>query len=123
MKKTVYYAHPMYLYGKPQEKRDVLMLEEMGFEVINPNQEIHQTGYSEYRKGNPENPMKYFTDLAGSCDVIAFRAFPDGKIGGGVYLEVVENMDKPHFELPRMIKARGLDHETTVRHLEELGQR
>jgi hypothetical protein len=35
--RTVYYAHCLHLYGTPQERRDVLTLEALGFKVVNPN--------------------------------------------------------------------------------------
>ena len=34
---TVYYAHPMAIYGTPQEDRDIETLENLGFTVVNPN--------------------------------------------------------------------------------------
>lgn len=36
--KKVYYAHSLHLYNTPQEKRDIELLEKLGFEVLNPNQ-------------------------------------------------------------------------------------
>ena len=121
--KTIYYAHPMYLYGTPQEKRDIELLERLGFEVINPNSEPY---ISEYQKEIDEgrHTMDYWTRLASACDAIAFRGNPDGSILSGVGAEITKNSDMPIIELPSMIQNRIIkDVEVTRQYLKEIGQR
>lgn len=118
----VYYAHPMYLYNKPQERRDIELLESLGFEVINPNTQKYIDAYQKCIDAGNHN-MDYWVELANACDCIAFRSFPDGTIGSGVGAELIRNSHKPVFELPRMIKSRIIDVETTREYLKEIGQR
>lgn len=54
----VYYAHCMTIYDTPQETRDLKLLEkDLGYEVLNPNEEIYQEGYKAY------GSFTYFTNL------------------------------------------------------------
>ena len=110
----VYYAHSISIYNTKQEERDVNTLNSLGFEVINPNQHIHQEGY---KKGG----MQYFVDLANECDVIAFRAHPNGDIPAGIFKEI--QTDKPVIELPSSIKRRALSVDDTREYLKEMGLR
>jgi len=113
----------MHLYGKPQEKRDIELLEAMGYDVLNPNTpEIKAACLAEKKRGG--TGMHYFKGLVQSCDVVAFRAYPDGKIGAGVYTEITEYAKgKIVFELPWGIERRGLSVEDTRAMLRELGER
>ena len=122
----IYYAHSLSLYGTEQEKRDVKLLEDLGFEVENPNQKCHQEGYKAYTLKFPDqSPMIYFTDLVLTCDALAFRAFVDFKIGGGVFKEAMaaKKAGKPVIELPTLLPYRGMERKETVQYLQELGQR
>lgn len=116
--KKVYYAHCMAIFNTPQEVRDILMLEAMGFEVHNPNNPTDHAGYQ--RKG-----MEYFRKIIQECDIVAFRAYPDFKIPAGIFKEVqwAIDMGKPVIELPAKFKERGLTVEATVHRLREAGQR
>lgn len=76
-KLTVYYAHPIALYASSIEYLDLSDLRKMGFKVINP-------ALAKYRTLE----MADFVKLVCSCDVLAFRAFDDGKIGSGMALEI-----------------------------------
>lgn len=113
-----YYAHSVHLYGTKQEARDIALLELLGFEVVNPSDQIHQTMY-------PKEGMDYFVRLAKSCDICAFRAYPDGSIPAGVHKEIMAGVDSemPILEIPWGLKRRGLDVETTREWLHELGER
>ena len=105
-----YYAHPMSIYDTAQEKRDIDLLQYLGFEVVNPNR-AQYTGYD----------MDDFCNLARTCDVVAFRALPDGSITSGVAEEI-----KAHwavFELPSAISRRSLTITETLEALHESGQR
>lgn len=119
--KVVYYAHSLHIYNTPQEQRDVKALESMGFEVLNPNQEIHQRKYqaSGY-------DFKYFLDLVRyKCDGVAFRAYMDGSIPAGVASEVKHGQGHGKFilELPRLLEERSLSIDATRQRLREEGQR
>ena len=123
---TIYYAHSMHLYDKPQEERDIQLLKSLGFTVYNPNSPGIQVEVEEYRtKHGDENVMDYFKQLLESCDAIAFRAHPDGKIPGGVMFEVnyMKGLSKPIIELPTLTSTRALSVEDTREYLKLLGQR
>lgn len=114
-----YYAHSLHLYGTPQEKRDIELLEKLGFEVVNPSEKKYQEKY-------PEGGMDYFVNLALSCSVGAFRAYPDGQIPSGVYKEISAMNDAglPVIEIPWGLMRRGIENvEHTREWLRELGQR
>jgi hypothetical protein len=114
-----YYAHSLHLYGTKQEARDVKLLKALGFEVVNPNDPKHSVFYE-------EQGMEYFTGLCQSCDICAFRAYPDGSIPAGVHKEVLSavlDMFMPVFELPWGLKRRGLPVDHTREWLGELGER
>ena len=114
---TCYYAHPMSLYGTRQERRDIAVLESLGFDVINPNTPEHAAA--------SKGIMEYYCQLAVTCDVCAFRALPDGSIGAGVAKEIDDCMESeiPVIELPSCINRRTLTIQQTVDYLHECGQR
>jgi hypothetical protein len=121
--KKIYYAHPMYLYNTPQEKRDIELLENLGFEVLNPNSEPYISQYKVLLKKNIHD-MKFWVALARACDAIAFRGCPDGRILSGVGAEISENIDMPIIELPSMIQKRIITNvEETRAFLAEIGER
>lgn len=121
--KKVYYAHPMYLYNKPQEVRDIKLLERLGFEVVNPNSEPYISEYQVEIDAGRHN-MDYWVKLARSCDLIAFRGNPDGSILSGVGAELKENIEMDIIELPSMIKKRAItDVDITRQFLKEIGER
>ncbi len=126
MKKKVYYAHPVSLYGTKQEQRDLESLAAMGFEILNPNTEEHTINYEKVTVGaDGVRDFNYFINLARTCDVCAFRAFPDGSISSGVAKEIeVFVLDKkPYFELPTGIIRRTLSIEHTKEVLRDSGAR
>ena len=118
----IYYAHCLAIYNTPQEKRDIETLKKLGFEVVNPNEKIHQENAQKIKAENPDRVMNYFYRLVGECDAIAFRALPDGAIPAGVGGEI-KNLGIPVIELPSGIKRRVLTVEQTREYLEEVGQR
>jgi len=101
-KLTVYYAHPMALYGTPVERDDLRLLKRLGFKVLNPAKRKLAT-------------MEAYIKLACSCDVVAFRAFQDGKIGSGVHAEVVAAVTAgiPIIEMPTFQSGRVLSRNET----------
>ncbi len=114
----IYYAHPLTLYGSAQEERDIQMLEELGFEVENPNSEHHARQYQLHGMG-------HFCDTVRKCDALAFRAFPDGRIPAGIAKEIraAQLAKKPIIEFPCGITHREFDVEQTEEYLAQAGQR
>jgi hypothetical protein len=102
--KTVYYAHPMALYGSPVERKDLSTLRALGFKVINPALKEYAT-----------LDMDGFVKLACSCDLVAFRAFEDGKIGSGVAKEIEGARTKgiPVMEMSGDLSRRVLNRNET----------
>lgn len=115
-RKTCYYAHAMSLYGTTQEQRDIVTLEVLGFEVVNPAKLKPPIGC---------NRMSWFVSQAIKCDVFAFRAFIDGKISSGVVdeLHAMRMKEKPIIELPTLLSWRMLTLSETIKYLQELGER
>ena len=119
-----YYAHCKSIYNTAQEKRDVEILTSLGFEVVNPS-EFDQVKLDE-RKLKGENVMEtVFLPEIAACDVVAFRALPDGSISSGVFAECSEcvRLNKPLIELPSGLCRRALNLEQTREYLTESGQR
>jgi len=109
-----YYAHPVSIYNTPQEERDIQLLTDLGFEVLNPNTPEHSEGY---KMGG----MDYFESIISKCDLVAFRAFPDGSVPAGVAREI-EWSDKV-IELPSCVYGRTMDVSETREFLSESGAR
>ena len=118
-----YYAHSKNLYGTSQEARDIKLLEELGFEVLNPNLPEHQAKCMAGQFGE----MNYFELLVRSCNVLAFRALPHGEIGAGVALEIRVALSlsggMPIIELPCGLTKRMIGVEETREFLRDVGQR
>lgn len=117
-KLRVYYAHCLALYNTPQEKRDVALLRRLGFTVENPNSKKHD-------KGAQQLGMDYFEQFSRSCDLIAFRALPDGTLPGGVNKEIkwFQAQRKPVIELPGLVLRKVLDRHMSRIYLREVGMR
>lgn len=127
----VYYAHSLHLYGTAQERRDIELLQSLGFEVVNPSNEEHQ-GHCDFIRNVETNYdegsrliMEYFKEVVDKCDMVAFRAHVDGKIPGGVGIEVKKALlsNKPVIELPTFLNSRFLTKEETREYLKYMGQR
>jgi nucleoside 2-deoxyribosyltransferase len=125
-KQVVYYAHSVHLYNTDQEKRDICLLENLGFEVYNPNQPHIQKMCEDLKaQGLGADIMKWFEELIDNCDVLAFRAHIDGKIPSGVGYEIkyAQSKGKEVFEIPTLLKSRFLDYEDTKEYLKLFGNR
>ena len=101
----IYYAHPISLFNTPQEDRDLALLEQLG-EVRNPNTPKDDEGYQ-------EDGMEYFRGVVQSCDMLAFRVFPDGSIPAGVAKEIDYFGEGPIIELPAATQERTLSVDVT----------
>ena len=124
MKLKCYYAHTKISYGSTQELHDIRLLEELGVEVINPNTLVIEENFKVFVTNNPERePMEFFTDVVHSCDIIAFRAMPDGKIPSGIAFEVKYAQSRyiPIIELPNDLSDRFLTYPQTKKYFTNLG--
>ena len=117
-----YYAHCMALYDTPQEERDIATLEGLGFKVENPNSPLHK---EESEGMSSPGIMAYFCDRVRECDVLAFRALPDGRIPAGVQKEIDQAIcsEMPVIELPNALLGRRMTVEETREYLRDSGQR
>lgn len=124
---TVYYAHCMAIYGTVQEDRDVLTLEQLGFDVVNPNTRAtdKQCRLVKEARGSKAVMDEIFQPMVKGCSALAFRALPDGSIPAGVAKEIewAIELGLPVFELPSGIVRRTLDVDVTREYLREIGQR
>lgn len=114
----IYYARPISLYNTKQEERDLLILTQLGLDVLNPNKEELQKRYR-------EEGMDVFVAAVKDCDSLAFRAFPDGKISAGVKKEIDAALElgKAVIELPTITSARVLSVDDTREYLKLSGHR
>lgn len=134
--KNVYYAHFMGIYDTPQELRDIETLENLGLKVLNPNtkeicQEVSEYVSEAQLLERPES--EYYTDMfdeiflsrVRKCEVFAFRPLPDGRIPGGVAMELraAQESGKIIIELPCGTHARSMGRDDTREYLKDIGQR
>lgn len=113
-----YYARPKNLYGSPQEKRDIALIQQLGYEVIDfMKPEIQEAAKTQ--------GMTVFEPLVKRANALFFRAFPSGDISAGVGFEiqVAEENHIPVLELPFQLPRRILSVDDTRLMLAELGQR
>lgn len=110
----VYYAHPVSTYNSLQELRDIEILERLNLEVVNPNNPVDALGYE-------KEGMAYFKRVVESCDLLAFKAFPDGSIPKGVSTEI--SWAEVVIELPVHLARRTLSVEETREYLLNTGCR
>jgi hypothetical protein len=112
-----YYAHPITIYNTPVERNDVKTLTDLGYTVINPNEPQHELAYQ-------ERGMPYFLELVRCCDLLVFRAFPDGSIPAGVYGEIQAAYHElmPVLEMPNGVEQRMLTVKQTREFLYQNGR-
>lgn len=121
----VYYAHCLAIYNTPQETRDLMTLERLGFNVLNPNRAVYQEHADRMKKQGDDVLVNVFFPLVKECDVFAFRALPDGAIPSGVAEELryARSHDIPVLELPSATARRTIGLAETREYLLEVGQR
>jgi hypothetical protein len=128
----VYYAHFMGIYNTPQEQRDIKTLEALGLEVLNPNipetQKEVDINLERYKHSKDSYMIMFdnvFFSKVRACEVFAFRALPDGRIPGGVFMELKEAQKegKIIIELPCGTYSRGMNGDETREYLRDIGQR
>jgi len=113
-----YYARPINLYNTEQDKRDIKLIQDLGFELVNPNKEELQERYK-------QEGMDVFLQAVSDCKVICFRSFPDLKISAGVKKEIDKGVELGLIiiELPTITENRVLSVEDTRNYLKYLGSR
>jgi len=121
----VYYSHCMAIYGNPQEKRDIKLLESLGFDVLNPSDPGVLADMQKSMDDEGKKAMEFFTSLVRHCNFFAFRSLPDGRIPAGIVMEINEanKLGIPVFELPSNITGRGISVDETREYLYQIGQR
>jgi hypothetical protein len=126
----VYYAHCIALYNTKQEERDVQILTSLGLEVLNPNTVETQERCNKEMKGLDGDAYKaafdnIFHGYIDECPVFAFRALPDGRIPGGVAMELnyAQSKIKLIIELPCNTVARSMSKDDTREYLRDVGYR
>lgn len=128
-RKTVYYAHFMGIYNTPQEKRDIATLKALGFDVLNPNDKHIQQEVNDYFEDPEADYMEMFEEIFFSrvreCEVFAFKALPDGRIPGGVAMELKVAIEEKKLiiELPSGMFSRSMGKEDTREYLRDIGER
>lgn len=95
MRKKLYFGHPKGTYDTDVERRVLKRISEHPdlcyFELINPNQPLHELRAMGFRATHPSgSSMPYFLAIARSCDAGVFLIFPDGKWGSGTFDEAME---------------------------------
>ena len=124
-KNTVYYAHFSGIYNSCQETRDMELLKTIfpDADIINPNCKEIQEECAKL-KSEGKNGMDLFTDIVKNCSVVAFRGCVNGKIGAGVWKEIMTAKENniPVIELPSYLN-REMSVADTRLMLEELGRR
>lgn len=128
-----YYAHCKALYDTPQEVRDLKLLRTLFADnFVNPNNRQVDADLQRLRDAHASYPqslyvstMDYFEKFADECDIIVFRALPDGRIPSGVAQEIqwFRQRGKPVLELPSNILSRVMSLDATREYLTEVGER
>lgn len=124
----IYYAHFMGLYGTKQEKRDLALLYRLfpNDEIVNPSDSVISNRYlnalGNTHKDDPRR-MQWWQDLASSCDLVVFRALPNGQLTAGVGAEVAAALanDKMILELPALAQRETLTKRATRELMKEWG--
>lgn len=115
--KWVYYARPQSLYNTPAEFRDLELLSSLGYTCIEFTDLMQERAKTE--------GMKPFLERITSSELLAFRAFPCGRIGAGVWkeIETAQLYNIPVLELPQLNSDRAMTVAQTRWYLAAMGQR
>ena len=123
-----YYAHFMGIYNTPQEERDLQIIKQLGWEVINPNVSEIQKEVDDFKKSSDDYDLMFdvvFLSKVKKADIFVFRGLPNGRIPGGVFKELKEaqKLNKIIVELPCGTIGRGMTGEETREYLRDMGER
>jgi hypothetical protein len=123
--KTVYYAHCMDIYDEPQETEDLVLLSDLGFRVFNPNNGLTQVHVSLAKEKGLDVMEEVFLTAVQNCDLLAFRAQPDGRLAPGVAKEIMYAADAgmPIVQVPTGMKMEVIPVREIQNHLDLIGKR
>ena len=124
---TAYYARCQAIYGTPQEVRDIELIRDLGYRVLEFPAQDTIDAMKEFHRNNPDwNVMDhFFLPIVRGANVLFFRALPGGAIPAGVAKEIeyANNLSTPVLELPTFAMRPILDVNDTRLYLKEIGQR
>ncbi len=119
-----YYARCQTIYGSMQELRDIELIAELDSHVLPFDAEVSAAVVK--AKASSDSVMDtVFQPLVEKCDILFFRALPDGKIPAGVAREIgfARELGLPVLELPSGVLYRTMTVAETQEYLRESGQR
>lgn len=121
-----YYSHGMHIFNTPQEKRDIEIIQAMGYSVMNPNNKYTASQFNEaLQTMDYSDAFDYvFGAMIKASELLIFRSHPDGSIPFtvGKEIEFANNIERVVLELPSGISRRKLDSGETEEYLREIGQ-
>ncbi len=125
MRPQAYYAHCQAIYGTRQERRDHDLIRDLGYEPILFDEAAVQNEVANVKAAGGDVMGQVFEPLVESCEILFFRALPDGRIPAGVYREIgcAVMAGIPVLELPSGMTSRQMTVEATREYLHEVGQR
>jgi hypothetical protein len=119
-----YYAHCQAIYETPQEMRDWELINELGYNALLFDHRVSD-GIANAKRTGVDVMYFVFRPLVEKCQILFFRALPDGSIPAGVAKEIgyAREFDIPVLELPSSILRRTMTVNETKEYLKEVGQR
>ena len=119
-----YYARCQTIYGSMQECRDIELIAELDSHVLPFDAEVSEAVAKAKESGDSVMDV-VFQPLVEKCDLLFFRALPDGRIPAGVVKEIqfARELNLPVLELPSGIIRRTMTVTETREYLRESGQR
>ncbi len=119
-----YYARCQTIHGSMQEMRDIELIAELDSHVLPFDAEVSD---AVARAEASSDSVMYvvFRPLVEKCDILFFRALPDGRIPAGIAREIhfARGFGIPVLELPSGIVHRTMTTAETMEYLQESGQR
>ena len=116
---VAYYARAVHLHGTGQEGRDLKALRALGYQVVDRGGSVEGRVQPIAVDINPAQMARTMNQ----CQVLMFRAFPDGSIPAGVANEIQCAMthEVPVLEFPVRMGSRFLDMHATNAFLSQSG--
>jgi len=119
-----YYARCQTIYGSMQECRDIELIAELDSHVLPFDAEVSHAVIVAQNSGLCVMET-VFQPLVEKCDILFFRALPDGRIPAGVAREIgfARGFGLPVLEIPSGVIHRTMNVAETREYLRESGQR
>jgi hypothetical protein len=116
-----YYAHPVTTYDFLIESNNIQLLENLGFEIINPStpKEIQEELQNRIHLDGKFYNTEFFEHALSKCSILAFRFFPDKAIETDSTVEINEifRYKLPIIELSQDIESCSLSNEEIITYL------